>query len=469
MSATGNSDLAAPPWQDAALPQAGGRRSRVGLRAVAFTGSFLAWLAMFLVVILALFHNARQSAQAETTAAFQLASASAMMRMPVAFERRDVMAEAALIAAETDGLRHVSAMLTDMAGQEVLLPQTPLEPAGAPPPGWFARLLTPPLQEEFVPIRQYPNVLGMISIRTDPSDVIAQAWQNFWLVLPLLGATALVSLAMTMTVTALVLRQLRLIGQAMQRMGEGDLAPHAPDSHLTELADLSQGINALASSLAAQRAENRQLQGRMMSLAEDERARIASDLHDEIGPQLFALRAACAQANGAAQHVSGAGSAELAEALAAVERHSGAIRESARAAIDNLRLAPVEGADLHETLAELVLDFADVAPEVDIRLRVKDVPVLDEASHIAIHRFVRESVLNALRHAQPARITVLLAQAPAGHALIRVSDDGTGPSGKGPGMGLSGMQDRATALGAIYLPPRREGITTVTELRIPAS
>ena len=467
MSATSSPNLTALP-RLAAAPQGDAARSRVGLRTVAFCGSFLAWLAMFLVVILALFHNARQSAEAETDAAFRLASASTLMRLPVVFERRDVMAEAAVIATETDGLRHVSAVLTDVTGKEVTLPHTALDQTPAPPPAWFARLLTPPIQEEFVPIRQYPNVLGMITIRTDPSDVIAQSWQNFWLVLPLLAVTALVSLAMTMTVTAVVLRQLRLIGHAMQRMGEGDLAPHAPDSRLTELAELSRGINALANSLAAQRAENRQLQGRMMSLAEDERARIASDLHDEIGPQLFALRAATTQASGAAAHVSGTGAAELSEALAAVERHSSAIRESARAAIDNLRLAPVEGADLHETLAELVLDFADVAPEVDIRLSVGEVPLTDEAGQIAIHRFVRESVLNALRHAQPRRIDVALSQDATGNAVIRVTDDGTGPSGKGPGMGLTGMRDRATALGAIYLPPRREGITTVTELRIPA-
>ncbi|MFD2843031.1 histidine kinase [Paracoccus cavernae] len=55
-------------------------------------------------------------------------------------------------------------------------------------------------------------------------------------------------------------------------------------------------MNALASHLDEGRAENRRLQERMMTLAETERARIASDLHDDMGPQLFALRAAVGQA-----------------------------------------------------------------------------------------------------------------------------------------------------------------------------
>ena len=80
-------------------------------------------------------------------------------------------------------------------------------------------------------------------------------------------------------------------GAALARMRGGDLSVRAPQTGLAELAQLSDGVNALASHLADERAENRRLQSRMMTLAEAERARIASDLHDGIGPQLFALQA----------------------------------------------------------------------------------------------------------------------------------------------------------------------------------
>ena len=84
-------------------------------------------------------------------------------------------------------------------------------------------------------------------------------------------------------------------------------------------------------------------------------------------------------------------------------------------------------------------------------------------------RFVRESVLNALRHAAPRRIEVAL-RAEAGWLVARVSDDGTGP---GPirknaqGLGQTGMRDRAAALNGRYQPPRREAGRTVTEFRLP--
>lgn len=48
-------------------------------------------------------------------------------------------------------------------------------------------------------------MLGMLEIRTDPRDRIADAWRDLRLILPLLAATALVSVGVTMAVTSLVL------------------------------------------------------------------------------------------------------------------------------------------------------------------------------------------------------------------------------------------------------------------------
>lgn len=469
MQATGQIPAAARLGSDGLTPvrRAPARAVRahgVPLRLLAFGGALLAWLAMCAIVASALLWNARAAVREETLAAFRLANAFATLRLPTDFERRDMMAEARRIGAEIETQRHVTATLRDAKGAPVALPLPPQQ-ASVPPPGWFSALLRPEPQSDLIPIAQYPNVLGVLEIRTDPSDEIAEAWADVRLILPLMAVTALAAIGVTMAITGLVLRRLGLLGAALGRMRAGDLAIRAPHTGLSELAQLSDGVNALASHLADERAQNRRLQARMMTLAEAERARIASDLHDGIGPQLFALQAAVGQAGHRAETLA---DPALSSALDAVSRHAGAIRQSARAAIDDLRLTPAEGASLAEMLQELVIEFSDIAPEVEITLEADpDLADPDEAGRIALYRFVRESVLNALRHAAPSRLRVVLGGT-RDMILARVEDDGRGPTpASRKGLGQAGMQDRARALLGSYQPPRREAGLTITECRLP--
>nr|WP_010397420.1 LapD/MoxY N-terminal periplasmic domain-containing protein [Paracoccus sp. TRP] len=436
----------------------------VSLRLLALGGSVLAWVAIFAIVASVLILNARRAVEDEAGPAFRLANAFATLHLPTAFERRDVMADAARIAAEIEAQRHLSAELRDAAGRAVALALPPRLPP-AEVPEWFAALIRPEPLRELIPIAQYPNVLGVIEIRTDPQDEIAEAWQNFRLILPLLAAMALAAIAITMSITGLVLRRLGLLGAALDRMRAGEPGQRAPQTGLRELATLSDGVNALAEHLAAEQAKNRRLQGRMLTLAEAERARIASDLHDSIGPQLFALQAAVGQAGRATE---AATDPTLSETLAAVSRHAAAIRQSARAAIDDLRMAPAKGASLAEMVQEQLIEFADAAPQVDITFDCpSDLAEPGEAGRIALYRFIRESVLNALRHASPSTIRVRLTGAKRG-IFASVSDDGSGPAAPGrTGLGQTGMRDRASALGGRYVPPRRDRDWTLTEFHLP--
>lgn len=434
------------------------RRRGMALGMIALGGSALVWAAMFAITVTVVLWNARDSVRQETDSAFRMATATAMLRLPTSFGRQDMMVQAAMIAADIRSQRHVTAELRDAAGLPVALPEHPARAGHAPE--WFANLLRPPPLSDLIPITQYPNVMGVLEIRAEPSDEIAEVWRDLRVLLPLLLITALLAIGVTMAVTGLVLRRLGLLGAALDQMRAGNLEQRAPLTGLSELNQLTEGVNALATHLAHERAENRRLQARMMTLAEAERARIASDLHDEIGPQLFALHAAVGQA---ARHDP---DPELSETLAAISRHSDAIRKSARAAIDDLCLGPADGASLPEMIQELLIEFQDMAPDTVFALdSAHDLSDPDEAGQIALYRFVRESVLNALRHAAPSQVRVALI--PGDGLTARVTDDGSGPATGRRGLGQTGMRDRATALGAHWLPPERRDGLTVTEFRLP--
>lgn len=502
------------------LAQATGRqpaRRQLSFAMIAALGSSLAGLLICLLVSAILILHARAAVRQETDAAFLLATATATFRQPTAFARADLMAQAQRLASEIDRQRHVAAWVEDGDGKRILpepaptaaptAPRNnaapaydasevpaPLRPALDAPPDWLTRLLTPPPRSDMFPIRHYPNVLGLLRVATDPSDEIAKTWDNLRVILPLLALALAVMVAVTILVALVVTRRLAVLGRTIDRMRENDLAVRAPASQLRDLDQLAEGVNALASHLDEGRAENRRLQERMMTLAETERARIAGDLHDDMGPQLFALRAAVGQAGSAGRRLQDQATLRFADdpnggpqtdfrtledALSAITRHAQEVQKSARSAIEDLRPMTLDEAGLEELLHELVLNFSEMAPEIGISITTTPIADCGEAAGIAIYRFVRESILNAIRHANPSRITIEMTTAPhtaprparraAHHAAIvtRVLDDGTGPAGKArSGLGLNGIRERAQILGAAYLPPTRIDGMTVTELRI---
>lgn len=434
------------------------------LTVVPVAAGALLCLAVAAIIVL----NARHAIEDETASAFRTAQATIAVRMPPRFAGGDTMGTAINLAAEIDALRHVAAHVVDTRGT-VLSPESIAAGEDDPAPGWFTDLMRPEIRSHIIPVSHYPNVLGSLIVSTDPGDEIAEVWEDFRIIMPLLALTAALLVGMTMAVSRLILGRLRAVQDALEAMRQGELLRRAPPDSLAEFAVLAEGVNALADHLRAERAENDTLHARLLTLSETERASIASDLHDEMGPQLFALNAALAQAQAALAQLSGPGRDQLEDALRATALHAGAVRDSARAAINELRPMLSGHASLPEMLDELVIEFADIAPEAGIRLEVTGQIDAEELSQLAIYRFVRESLLNAIRHGHARHIRIDLA-AGAGQIVTRITDDGDGPSGRLPARshGLTGIRDRARALGATFLPPRRMGRVTVTELRMPA-
>ncbi len=433
-------------------------------------------LSLCLIVSAILILNARDAVQEETESAFRLAHESLVRRLPPSHGGRDTMAEAISLAEEIDGLRHVAARILDPDGQPLQLRAHGQFRSEKSAPRWFSDLMTPPVVEASIPITHYPNVLGMLQVSADPTDEIAEVWDDFSIILPVLFLNGFAMLGLTFLTATLLTRRLKSVQAAMAQMREGRLSVRAPGDRLTEFADLAEGVNALASHLQAERAENDLLQARLIGSSEAERSRIALDLHDEMGPQLFALQAAVSHAQAMTAELPEPPAA-LGETLDAIGRHAVEVQKSARTAINDLRPMLLGEASLTELLAELVAGLRDVAPETRVVLDMDEAEDSSpgELAELSIYRFVRESVLNAMRHGHPTLVRVSLETMPGRPKQIvaRVTDNGTGPQpGPGggcptPGFGQIGMQDRARALGATYLPPWRDNKLTHTELRMP--
>lgn len=175
------------------------------------------------------------------------------------------------------------------------------------------------------------------------------------------------------------------------------------------------------------RAELREAQAREQAAAQ-ERDRIYSDLHDDLGAKLLTL----------------------------VYRAESPVQaDLARAILQDLRDVVTRSRGTPGTLADVL---ADMRAEAMQRLAAVGVgldwdepadlpdPLLDSGHSLHLHRIVREAISNTIRHAQARHLRIRV-RARDGELLLELTDDGSGVSSELPlGSGMRNMRTRAQEL-----------------------
>jgi two-component system sensor histidine kinase UhpB len=284
----------------------------------------------------------------------------------------------------------------------------------------------------------------------------------------MLGLTLLGGSALVWLTVGRALRPLNAYAAALRRVGSGDYGARVRAEGPTELARLGQGVNEMAAELAAVQARNQALERQMLTLQDEERADLARDLHDEIGPHLFAVNVDAAMVG----QLVGAGKA--AEALAqvkAIQASVGHMQRLVREILSRLRPTPLFELGLAAAVADLVAFWRARHPSItfDVRLAPDDAAI-GETAREAIYRVVQEGLNNAVRHGRPKRIEVRVGLDDNGEAFAEVRDDGdgAGPVGAG-GFGLVGMRERvAAARGQLTAGPVAAGRGWSVVARLPA-
>ena len=189
---------------------------------------------------------------------------------------------------------------------------------------------------------------------------------------------------------------------------------------------LSEGRRALET----RRGQLEQLTRLLLRSQEDERRRIARELHDEAGQVLTAVKIEL-DLEGRTE-----ASGMVARALSQVRDLSNLLRPTV---LDDLGLLPA--------LRALAEDFSR-RTRVEARLEAPDLtPGLSPEAEVAIYRVVQEALTNVARHAGARRVQVAVQLEPES-VRVRIEDDGHGVPGEiTPHLGLLGMRERVSALG----------------------
>jgi two-component system sensor histidine kinase UhpB len=364
------------------------------------------------------------------------------------------------VVATFDGNRHVRATFTNDLGAIVAISvlQTPARPI----PAWFRRAIGPVLAPVVMPV---PS--GAITLVADPTNEVGEVWGQ--------ANDAVRTLALFFVLTELLIywavgRTLAPLGRvsaAFGRVGAGDYAARLDAVGPPELARLAAGFNRMAEQLGDVEAQNRLLQEQLLSLQEEERADLARDLHDEIGPFLFAAGIDAASIPALLQAGRSAEANERAEAIQDSVVH---MQTQIRSILGRLRPLSFGSVGLADAIGNLVAFWRDRHPGIDFVLTItEEDDALTEDARATVCRIVQESLCNAVRHGGPRRIEISVTRE-AAYMVVQVADDGAGPGAAGvtPGFGLVGMRERVRAqAGTLAISTRTGGSGLAVTARLP--
>jgi len=187
----------------------------------------------------------------------------------------------------------------------------------------------------------------------------------------------------------------------------------------------------------------------MVFAQEDERRRIAREMHDQFGEQLTALGLRIRMLKDAAT-----GRADLTEKITALEHVAQQLDRDVDHLVWELRPTALDDLGLRAALANYVQDWS---ARVGIAAKLHTAGLLDDRlpadTETALYRIAQEALTNVAKHARAANVDVILERR-AETVLLIIEDDGVGfdpagTSGVGQGFGLVGMQERAGLVGAM--------------------
>jgi signal transduction histidine kinase len=269
------------------------------------------------------------------------------------------------------------------------------------------------------------------------------------------------------------------LSQAADRISKEGFTSTIPVGGPREIHDLGERFNEMVEIRAAAEARLieseqrlRALSDRLLGIQEEERSRIAREIHDDLGQLLTALKmdvggliAAADAGNRIADPLRSRVESTLDRTVDSVQRIAAELRPGA---LDDLGLLAAL-----ESEASVFEERTGI--ECELSLEVSDEisdPHLPKATEAAIYRILQEAMTNVARHADATRIEIRM-RIREGSLVLEVRDDGRGISEEQvqsrDSLGLIGIRERSGILGGSLHIEGFPGRGTILSVRIPLS
>lgn len=272
-------------------------------------------------------------------------------------------------------------------------------------------------------------------------DIDVMVDRTAFVSLVVLGAAILIGILLSLTFARRILHRIQFLSESAGRVARGDLVPPpAPEKVTDELDELAVSINRMADQLIRVVGAEKLLEG-----AEEERRRIAMDIHDQTLADLAAILRTIQDMKKVENC--------LPEAIR-LEDDLQRTMTNLREVMDNLHPQTLDilglGAALQSHLERHLAK--DNLPQYHLYISPEaEMAGLSRLVQLTIYRIAIEAVHNVIKHARASRYEVNLSRR-GGELVLAVEDNGSGFSaataGSYGGRGLNNIRERARAIGA---------------------
>jgi two-component system sensor histidine kinase UhpB len=349
-------------------------------------------------------------------------------------------------------LRHVRFSLIDGNGSVLVAPNERDEPNFVQ--RLFAKFApgSPPQASAPWLLQRDDGLKFYASLSLDPASEQQESLDNLeGMLLVLIVFAAIILLAVYFTLRR-ALAPMQLLLDAIDRYQRNDFDARLPPLPFAETDAIGGALNHMADALDTAQEHRRNLSLKLVSSQEDERMRIARELHDEFGQRLTAMRADLSWLAKRTEH-----QPELRDVLQGVATQSESLQHGIRDLLNKLRPLDARNAGFAASLPKLIGDLVQSwtdrfggTTRFDLDYRIGDGDVSDEVAS-TLYRLTQEALTNTVRHARASHVRVRIAR--EGDAVLwSVHDDGVGIADVAAslevGNGIAGMRERAWALGS---------------------
>lgn len=268
-------------------------------------------------------------------------------------------------------------------------------------------------------------------------------------------------------------RSLQAISWAAEKLTAGELNYRIVINGDDEVAELADQFNRMADRLEEQVSslqhlvnENAELHRQASQLAvNEERQRLARELHDSISQQLFAIMMSMA----ACSRIIDKDIDKAKKQFLMIEQLAAQAQAEMRALLLHLRPVQLEGKSLTVALDELLTELKQKHP-VEYTWKIDEIENLPSGIEEHIFRIAQEGLSNALRHSHASKVELSLRKH-QNNLVLRISDNGTGfilqDQRQGSSMGLKNIEDRTNEIGGVLEILSSVGKGTTIIVRVP--
>lgn len=319
------------------------------------------------------------------------------------------------------------------------------------------------------------DVAGYVRVTMSAEPILEAKRRRAYLGAGLVLAMAVFSMLVGLALAQRLRSPLCAVLEALRQIRQGNYDVRLDTRAQGELGLLQTGIEEMAKGLSVKRqeleeqvasrtrelqlavtaaqaadAEKRRLIAHANNAIEEERQRIAGEIHDSLNASLVSVRLL---ASSIASKARDEGQDELARIAQRISDTMQELYGSVRGIVKQLRPEVLDALGLKGAVEAMVRTFDEADPNCTFTFAAdRDFPVLRGQVAIAAYRAVQEALSNAVKHAEATRVGVSLDRDPEdGPVRITVKDNGKGfdPGVRSVdgGLGLIGMRERVAAVG----------------------